>query len=131
MEAGYYNVALGRIADYADSQKFDDSCRLGLVANNSSATMAIIGRQESRLERSYYKALHELQRLRSKREADLALVSHSDPPSQDDAQVPPAPSRETNDIPSPPEPAITAIIPPPPIVNRPPLTDSSAAPSNL
>ncbi len=76
----------------------DDSCGLGLVVNNSSATMAIIGRQESRLERSYYKALHELQRLRKERGAELALLSQS----KSREARPRLRSQETSSIQSPP-----------------------------
>jgi hypothetical protein len=91
MEAGFYNVRLERIADYADGKNFDDSCRLGKLADNSGDTMAMIGRQEARLERTYYKALHELQRLRKEREAKLALLSPA-PAGQAHAHVPDKPS---------------------------------------
>jgi hypothetical protein len=129
MEAGFYNVRLERIADYADSRNFDDSCRLGKVADNSGDTMAMIGRQEARLERTYYKALHELQRLRKEREANLALVSQSEV-----GQGQALPSQQTNDIPSSPEPIIATKVPPPPdpIVNHPPQpAPPAAAPTNL
>ena len=75
MEVGYYNQRLQELADYANEEKLNDSCRLGMIADSNNNTMALIGRQEARLERTYYRALHELQRLRKEREANLALVS--------------------------------------------------------
>jgi hypothetical protein len=42
-------------------------------------TLDLFNRQEGRLERTFYRALHELQRLRKEREANLALVSQTTP----------------------------------------------------
>jgi hypothetical protein len=129
MEAGYYNVRLGELAFSADHQKRDDSCRLGMVADSNTNIMALIGRQEARLERSYYKALHELQRLRKEREAKLALLSQSKV-EQDQA----LPGQETKDIQTPPEPLTPTEIPTPPhkIMSDPlPSNSSTAAPPNL
>jgi hypothetical protein len=117
MEVGYYNQRLRELADYANQEKCNDSCRLGMIADSNNNTMALIGRQEARLERSYYRALHELQRLRKEREAKLALVCKSEVgPSQA------LPSQQTNSIPSPLEPMIAVKIPTPshPITNQPP-----------
>jgi hypothetical protein len=97
MEAGYYKVRMSNEAEYT-REKLDDAGLLGKVASNSGDTMALIGRQEARLERTYYRALHELQRLRKERETELALLSQS-PVGQGDAQA----GQETNDIQSPPE----------------------------
>ena len=36
-------------------------------------TLGLFNRQEGRLERTFYRALHELQRLRKEREANLAF----------------------------------------------------------
>ena len=121
MEAGFYKVRMKNEATYAAPQKLDDSGLLGKVASNSGDTMAMIGRQEARLERSYYKALHELQRLRKEREADLALVSQSTPVEQ----VPDPPSKKNNNIQTPADPIPAT--PPQPIVNHPIPTDSPAA----
>jgi hypothetical protein len=108
MEVGYYNQRLQELADYANEEKLNDSCRLGMIADSNNNTMALIGRQEARLERTYYRALHELQRLRKEREAKSALVCKSEVgPSQA------LPSQQTNNIPSPPEPMIAAKIPAP------------------
>ena len=116
MEVGYYNMRLNEMADCADRQKLDDSTRLGIIADSNN-TMALIGRQEARLERTYYRALHELQRLPAKREADLALLSQSAPATQ--ARQPD--SQEITDIESAAEQIIVTKIPIPSqsIVNQP------------
>ena len=130
MEAGFYNAGLQELTDYACNKNLDLSTRLGKVAKHNNNTIALIGRQEARLERTYYRALHELQRLRAKREADLALLSQSAPADPVHAPL----SQETNDIPTPAEPMIGIEIPTPPgqIVNPPPQpAPPAAAPSNL
>jgi hypothetical protein len=63
IEASLYKLKAGNV---------DDSGRLGLAADCSDKTLTILARQEARLERSFYKALHELQRLRTKRPAKVA-----------------------------------------------------------
>lgn len=65
----------------------------------------LFNHQEARLERSFYRALHELQRLRKEREANSALVCQT-PPGEDVAQVPDLPSKENKDIHPPPDPEI-------------------------
>src|SRR5579863_149109 len=126
MEAGLYNKRLKDLAKIADGENLDDSCRLGMVAAFANNTIALIGRQEARLERSYYRALHELQRLRKEREAKLALLSQITPTGQAQA----LPSQETNNIQTPPEPIIPT---PPHKIMRDPLPPASpaAAPPNL
>ncbi len=134
MEAGFYSVRMKNEAAYAAPQNLDDSGLLGKVASNSGDTMALIGRQEARLERTYFKALHELQRLREEREAKLASVSQSAPAEPIAEPIDAQASQKTNGIPSPVEPIVTAIIPTPPgqIVNQPPLpAPLAAAPTNL
>jgi hypothetical protein len=127
MEAGFYNVNMKEHAYYAEPQILDHNSLLGKVASNSGDTMALIGRQEARLERTCYRALHELQRLRKEREAKLALVSEV---GQGHALT----SQQPTNKPSPPEPVPTPKIPTPPgqIVNQPsPPTPPAAAPTNL
>ena len=126
MEAGLYNKRLKDLAKIADGENLDDSCRLGMVAAFANNTIALIGRQEARLERSYYRALHELQRLRKEREAKLALLSQITPTGQAQA----LPSQETNNIQTPPEPIIPT---PPHKIMRDPMPPPSptAAPPNL
>jgi hypothetical protein len=129
MEAGCYNKRLKDLAKIADGEKLDDSCRLGMVADFARDTIAMIGRQEARLERTYYRALHELQRLRKEREAKLALLSQSR-----SGQGHALPSHETSSIQPPPEPTIAPEIPTPPhkIMRDPvPLNSPTAAPPNL
>jgi hypothetical protein len=79
----------------------DDAGRMGHAAAWSESTLGMFNRQEGRLDRTFYRALHELQRLRKQREANLALVSQTTPVGQ----VPDLPSSETNNIhPPPPNP---------------------------
>jgi hypothetical protein len=54
----------------------------------------MFNRQEARLERSFYRALHELQRLHKERASNLASVSQETLVGQ----VPDLPSSETNNI---------------------------------
>jgi hypothetical protein len=103
-EAGFYNVGLIELTKYESTRNLDFSTRLGKVADCNNNTLALIGRQEARLERTYYRALNELQRLRKEREAKLALVCGSDA-----ELVQAKPSRETNHIQPPPEPITTKI----------------------
>jgi hypothetical protein len=126
MEAGYYSKRLSEMAEYADENKLDHSLRLGSVVNTNSNPIALIGRQEAHLERTYYRALHELQRLRKEREAKLALLSQITPAEQAQA----LPSQETNNIQTPPEPIIPT---PPHKIMRDPMPPPSpaAAPPNL
>jgi hypothetical protein len=103
-EGGFYSFKLKDTTDFRKSRRLDDSESLGLVTDWSKETLNMFNRQEARLERSFYRALHELQRLRKERPAELALVSQPAPVEQ----VPGLATIETNNIPSPPNP------PPPP-----------------
>ncbi len=124
MEAGFICV---RLIDLADTIKgkykeLDPGDRQAIVADRDAQgpnTLANLSRLEARIERSFYRALHELQRLRKEREAKLALVSQITPAEN----VHTAPSQETNDMPPPPEPIVTTKIPHQ-VVNQP-------LPSNL
>ena len=104
-EAGFYTYQMKSLADLDKNLNLDDAARLGRVTNWSSKTVDTFHRQEGRLERSFYRALHELQRLRKARESNLALVSQ---PAQEDpvAQVPDLPTKQTNGIHPPPDPEI-------------------------
>ena len=128
MEAGFYNVRMNGEAAIVAPRKLDDASLLGRIANNAGDTIDMIGRHEARLERSYYKALHELQRLRKEREAHSALVS--DPEGKGHA----LPSQQPTNKPSPPEPEIAPETPTPPhkIMRDPaPPASPAAAPPNL
>jgi hypothetical protein len=96
-EASFHSEKMRQMADDPyTGRKLDDSTSLGLVNDRNKDTMATFHRQESRLERTFYHALHELQRLRK-----LALVSQIDA-----GRVAGRPAKQMNDIhvvvPSPP-----------------------------
>jgi hypothetical protein len=71
-EGGFYVDNMHGLSD-----KLDDSVRLAIVTQRNAGTMATFNRQETRLERTFYKALHELQRLKKERPREMALVSPS------------------------------------------------------
>src|SRR5580704_19320109 len=56
------------------------------TADGNDKALTILARQEARLERSFYKALHELQRLRTKRSVKVASQTQKAP-------APPHPQR--------------------------------------
>jgi hypothetical protein len=107
VEGGFYTYKVKALAEFGKTLNLNDAERLGRVADCGEKTLDMFNRQEGRLERSFYRALHELQRLRKEREANLALVCQ------------PTTSSESNDIPSP---------PPAPGVNEGP--EAPPAPSN-
>jgi hypothetical protein len=78
-EAGFYTSKLKTLASIQKDLNLDDAGRMGHLAGWSESTLGLFNRQEARLERSFYRALHELQRLRKEREANLALVSQTTP----------------------------------------------------
>jgi hypothetical protein len=57
--------------DSREDLELNDSERMGYICHVSNQTVDMFSRQEGRLQRSFYQALHELQRLRKER---LALV---------------------------------------------------------
>jgi hypothetical protein len=95
-EAGFYDCQLQSLVGMQKDFKLDDAGRLGHAAAWSESTLTLFNRQEGRLERSFYRALHELRRLRKEREANLGSVCETPV-----GQVPDLPSTETNNIPSP------------------------------
>jgi hypothetical protein len=107
VEGGFYDYKVKALAEFGKNLNLNDAERLGRAADCGEKTLNMFNRQEGRLERTFYRALRELQRLRKEREANLALVSQ------------PATGSETNDIPSP---------PPDPSVNERP--QAPPAPSN-
>jgi hypothetical protein len=129
VEAGFYAYKMKDTADYSKSQKLDDSERLGLIADWGKDTLGMFNRQEARLERTFYRALHELQRLRKERESNLALVSQAAPEAS--TPQPQASARgNINDIQPPPDPEIPE--PSPETIKNPaPPDPPTAAPSNL
>jgi hypothetical protein len=123
-EAGFYTSKLKTLASIQKDLNLDDAGRMGHAAGWSESTLDLFNRQEGRLERTFYRALHELQRLRKEREANLALVCQT-PPVEDVGQVPDLPSSENKDIHPPPDPEIpepapeTIKNPDPPAAERP------------
>jgi hypothetical protein len=101
MEAGYYAYKLKALSDAGTRHNLDDSGRLGMVADCSKDTLATLNRQEARLERSFYKALQELQRLRAQRPAKVEKQTQkSDAPPDPVGQVPDLPSPIIINIPA-------------------------------
>jgi hypothetical protein len=93
-EAGFYTSKLKILASIQKDLNLDDAGRMGHAAGWSESTLALFHRQEARLERTFYRALHELQRLRKEREANLALVSQTEVVGQVDD----LPSSEINNM---------------------------------
>jgi hypothetical protein len=119
-EAGFYTCQLQSLVGMQKDLNLDDAGRMGHAAAWSETTLGLFSRQEGRLERTFYRALHEIQRLRKEREANLALVSQA-PPEESVGQVPDLPSSETNNIQPPPDTEIPTptSAPDPPTSGRP------------
>jgi hypothetical protein len=94
VEAGFYSYKMKDTVDSRKEPKLNDTERMGYTVYLSTNTLDIFNRQEGRLERSFYRALHELQRLRKERESNLASVLQTTPVGQ----FPDLPSSETNNI---------------------------------
>jgi len=123
-EAGFYTSKLKILASIQKDLNLDDAGRMGHAVGWSEPELGLFNRQEGRLERTFYRALHELQRLRKERESNLASVCQT-PEVEDVGQVPDLPSNENKDIQPPPdseipEPAPETIKnPDPPAAERP------------
>src|ERR1700694_5274993 len=120
-EAGFYTCQLQSLVGMQKDLNLDDAGRMGHAAAWSESTLTLFNRQEGRLERTFYRALHELQRLRKEREANLALVSQESPKSphkEVSADPPHSPSvsegAEPPEIPSTPHPTSEIHDPPAP-----------------
>jgi hypothetical protein len=92
-EAGFYTYQIKSLADIGKDLKLDDAGQMARAAGWGEKTLGLFNRQEGRLERTFYRALHELQRLRKEREANLALVC-PEPLEEPVGQVPDLPSSE-------------------------------------
>src|SRR6267142_3947305 len=93
-EAGFYTCQLQSLVGMQKDLNLKDAGRMGHAAAWSESTLTLFNRQEARMERTFYRALHELQRLRKERESNLASVLKPTPVGQ----VPDLPSSETNNI---------------------------------
>jgi hypothetical protein len=100
-EAGFYTYKMKDLADLNQSLNLDDAARLGRAADWGSKTLDMFTRQEARLERSFYRALHELQRIRKERDTNLASVLQASS-EEHGGQVDDLPSSEINSIQPPP-----------------------------
>src|ERR1700686_4369388 len=78
-EAGFYTSKLKTLASIQKDLNLDDAGRMGHAAGWSASTLGLFNRHGARLERTFYRALHELQRLRKEREANLAFVCQATP----------------------------------------------------
>ncbi len=99
-EAGFYTCQLQSLTGMQKDLNLDDAGRMGHAAAWSESTLGLFNRQEGRLERTFYRALHELQRLRKERESNLALVSQAASTPQPQASA----RGKINNIPDPPPP---------------------------
>ena len=86
-------------------KKLDDHTLTGLAINANQDTVSTFRRQEASLERTYYRAMHELQRIRAQR-AKLGLDSHPAPapartPEISDIQPPDQPPATPTQAPEP------------------------------
>jgi hypothetical protein len=78
-EAGFYTCQLQSLVGMQKDLNLDDAGRMGHAAAWSESTLTLFNRQEGRLERTFYRALHELQRLRKERQSNLASVLQATP----------------------------------------------------
>jgi hypothetical protein len=138
-EAGYYTCQLQSLVGMQKDLNLDDAGRMGHAAAWSESTLTLFNRQEARLERTFYRALHELQHRHNPSvsegyeppdmpaaqppsdapaspEYNLASVSQT----QATAPITPSvsagaepPSSETNNIQQPPDPKIPTSTPEP------------------
>ena len=95
-EAGFYTCQLQSLVGMQKDLNLDDAGRMGHAAAWSESTLTLFNRQEGRLERTFYRALHELQRLRKERESNLALVSQETKSQQTKELVPTHPTTQAS-----------------------------------
>lgn len=92
IEAGLYKLK---------AAKPDDSGPLGLVDDGNDKALTILARQEARLERSFYKALRELQRMRTRRSPKVATQAQKTPAPAEPPQQRPQIVKQAPDLPVP------------------------------
>jgi hypothetical protein len=96
-EAGFYTYQVKSLEDIGKDLKLDEPGQMARAAGWGENTLALFNRLEGRLERTFYRALHELKHLRKERDANLGSVCQTTV-----GQVPDLPSSQSNDIPAPP-----------------------------
>jgi hypothetical protein len=87
IEAGLYKL---------NASNRDGSGHLSLVADGSDKALTILARQQARLERSFHKALRELERMRNKRSVKVVgqkVLAAAHPPRQQSEPVKQVPDR--------------------------------------
>src|ERR1700680_3288800 len=89
-EAGFYTCQLQSLVGMQKDLNLDDAGRMGHAAAWSESTLNMFNRQEGRLERTFYRALHELQRLHN------PSVSAGTEPSDMPATQPPSDAPATD-----------------------------------
>ena len=89
IEAGLYKL---------NAANRDDSGRLRLVADGSDKALTILTRQQARLERSFHKALRELQRLRTRRSMKVAGEGQKTPATAHSPQPHPQPVKHVPEV---------------------------------
>ena len=106
-EAGFYACQLQSLVGMQKDLNLDDAGRMGHAAAWSESTLNMFNRQEGRLERTFYRALHELQRLKTPSDApapdsNLASVCQTTPDVETtavSADPPTAPSVSAGAVP--------------------------------
>src|SRR6202521_4239786 len=78
-EAGFYTCQLQSLVGMQKDLDLDDAGRMGHAAAWSESTLNMFNRQEGRLERTLYRALHEVKRLHKPRASNLASVCQTTP----------------------------------------------------
>jgi len=79
----------------------DKSGALGLMDDANDKALTILARQEARLERSFYKALRELQRMRTRRSPKVATQAQKAAAPADSPQQRPQLVKRVPDVPVP------------------------------
>jgi len=90
VEAAFFSMRLIDTAETAERnyENLEPAGHLALVVDRSAETLTNLSRFEARLERSFYKALQELQRLRSLPKSDLKNQTQSAPQAEPDPGPP-------------------------------------------
>ena len=119
-EAGFYTYRIKSLADIGKDRKLDDAGQMARAVEWDEKTLHLFSRQEGRLERTFYRALHELQRLRKEREANLGSVCQTTPDAANtDVTADPPPNPSVSQGVEPPEMPSDQPPSPPPASERP------------
>jgi hypothetical protein len=103
-ESGLYKFKMKDTADFRGGRHQEPAESMGLVADWNNNTLDLFNRQEGRLERTFYRALHEIQRLRKEREANLGSVCQTTPEAANTDVTPdPPPNPSVSEGAEPPE----------------------------